>query len=235
MANILFILTSHDTLGDTGNPTGFYIDEMAAPYWSLVDADHSVTIASVQGGKPPIDPNSLDDDPSKRPAPVTRFLDDAEASAKLEKTPAVATLDAGDFDAVFLPGGHGTMWDFADNVDIARIVSGVHAAHGIVGAVCHGPAGLLGATKADGSPLVQGVRVNGFTDAEEKAVGLTDAVPYLLESRLRDQGADFVNGADWAAFAVTDQRIVTGQNPQSAQKVGEALVAALADSARAAA
>ena len=106
MANVLFILTSHDKLGDTGNPTGFYIDEMAAPYWALTDAGHDITIASVKGGKPPIDPNSLDDDPAKRPAPVTRFLDDATASAKLENTPAVATLDVADYDAVFLPGGH---------------------------------------------------------------------------------------------------------------------------------
>ncbi|CTQ49368.1 type 1 glutamine amidotransferase domain-containing protein [Jannaschia donghaensis] len=228
MASVLFILTSHDKLGDTGNPTGFYIDEMAAPYWALTDAGHEVTIASVKGGKPPIDPNSLDDDPDKRPEPVTRFLGDATASAKLEDTPAVADVTIDGFDAVFLPGGHGTMWDFADNADIARLVSGVWAKDGVVGAVCHGPAGLLGATKPDGSPLVKGVRVNGFTDSEEKTVGLTDEVPYLLESRLRDLGADFVGKDDWEAFTVTDQRVVTGQNPQSAEKVGAALVKALA-------
>ena len=228
MANVLFILTSHDKLGDTGNPTGFYIDEMAAPYWALTDAGHDITIASVKGGKPPIDPNSLDDDPAKRPAPVTRFLDDATASAKLENTPAVATLDVADYDAVFLPGGHGTMWDFAKNDDIARLVSGIYAKDGVVGAVCHGPAGLLGATKPDGTPLVAGLRVNGFTDSEENTVGLTDQVPYLLESRLRELGGKFEGKADWAAFAVTDGRLVTGQNPQSAEKVGEQLVAALA-------
>ena len=228
MANVLFILTSHDKLGDTGNPTGFYIDEMAAPYWALTDAGHDITIASVKGGKPPIDPNSLDNDPAKRPAPVTRFLDDATASAKLENTPAVATLDVADYGAVFLPGGHGTMWDFAKNDDIARLVSGIYAKDGVVGAVCHGPAGLLGATKPDGTPLVAGLRVNGFTDSEENAVGLTDQVPYLLESRLRELGGKFEGKDDWAAFAVTDGRLVTGQNPQSAEKVGEQLVAALA-------
>lgn len=228
MANVLFILTSHDKLGDTGNPTGFYIDEMAAPYWALTDAGRDITIASVKGGKPPIDPNSLDDDPAKRPAPVTRFLDDATASAKLENTPAVATLDVADYDAVFLPGGHGTMWDFAKNDDIARLVSGIYAKDGVVGAVCHGPAGLLGATKPDGTPLVAGLRVNGFTDSEENTVGLTDQVPYLLESRLRELGGKFEGKDDWAAFAVTDGRLVTGQNPQSAEKVGEQLVAALA-------
>ena len=228
MANVLFILTSHDKLGDTGNPTGFYIDEMAAPYWALTDAGHDITIASVKGGKPPIDPNSLDDDPAKRPAPVTRFLDDATASAKLENTPAVATLDVADYDAVFLPGGHGTMWDFAKNDDIARLVSRIYAKDGVVGAVCHGPAGLLGATKPDGTPLVAGLRVNGFTDSEENTVGLTDQVPYLLESRLRELGGKFEGKDDWAAFAVTDGRLVTGQNPQSAEKVGEQLVAALA-------
>ncbi|MGB3688250.1 MAG: type 1 glutamine amidotransferase domain-containing protein [Jannaschia helgolandensis] len=228
MANVLFILTSHDKLGDTGNPTGFYIDEMAAPYWALTDAGHDITIASVKGGKPPIDPNSLDDDPAKRPAPVTRFLDDATASAKLENTPAVAPLDVADYGAVFLPGGHGTMWDFAKNDDIARLVSGIYAKDGVVGAVCHGPAGLLGATKPDGTPLVAGLRVNGFTDSEENTVGLTDQVPYLLESRLRELGGKFEGKDDWAAFAVTDGRLVTGQNPQSAEKVGEQLVAALA-------
>ena len=201
---------------------------MAAPYWALTDAGHDITIASVKGGKPPIDPNSLDDDPAKRPAPVTRFLDDATASAKLENTPAVATLDVADYDAVFLPGGHGTMWDFAKNDDIARLVSGIYAKDGVVGAVCHGPAGLLGATKPDGTPLVAGLRVNGFTDSEENTVGLTDQVPYLLESRLRELGGKFEGKDDWAAFAVTDGRLVTGQNPQSAEKVGEQLVAALA-------
>lgn len=227
MAKVLFILTSHDKLGDTGKPTGFYIDEMAAPYWALTDAGHDITIASVKGGKPPIDPNSLDDDPSKRPEPVTRFFDDATASAKLENTPSVDTLDVVDYDAVFLPGGHGTMWDFAENADIARLVSGIYAKDGVVGAVCHGPAGLLGATKPDGSPLVAGLRVNGFTDSEEKAVGLTDQVPYLLESRLRELGGNFVGKDDWASFAVTDGQLVTGQNPQSAEEVGKQLVAAL--------
>lgn len=228
MASVLFILTSHDKLGDTGNPTGFYIDEMAAPYWALTDAGHDVTIASVKGGKPPIDPNSLDDDPAKRPEPVTRFLGDATASAKLEATPAVADVQVDGFDAVFLPGGHGTMWDFADNADVARLVSGIYAKDGIVGAVCHGPAGFLGATKPDGSPLVAGLRVNGFTDSEETAVGLTDQVPYLLESRLRELGGMFEGAGNWEAFAVTDKQLVSGQNPQSAEKVGEHLVAALA-------
>ena len=228
MASVLFILTSHDTLGDTGKQTGFYIDEMAAPYWALVDAGHDVTLASVKGGKPPIDPNSLDDDPAKRPEPVRRFLDDAEASAKLEDTAAIAGVQAEGYDAVFLPGGHGTMWDFAENADVARLVSEVHGKGGVVGAVCHGPAGLLGATAADGSPLVKGVRISGFTNSEEKEVGLADAVPYLLEERLRAQGAEFEDTGNWNVLAVTDNRIVTGQNPQSAPEVGKQLVAALA-------
>lgn len=227
MAKVLFILTSHDQLGDTGKPTGFYIDEMAAPYWALTDAGHDVTIASVKGGKPPVDPNSLDDDPAKRPAPVTRFLDDATAKAKLDDTPAVADVKADGYDAVFLPGGHGTMWDFAGNADVARLVSAVWAKDGVVGAVCHGPAGLLGATKADGTPLVEGKHVAGFTDSEEKTVGLTDQVPYLLETRLREQGAKFEGKADWEVFAVTDGKLVTGQNPQSAEEVGKQLVAAM--------
>ncbi len=227
MAKVLFILTSHDALGDTGKPTGFYIDEMAVPYWALTDAGHEVTIASVKGGRPPIDPNSLDDDVSKRPEPVTRFLSDPDARAKLDDTPAVADVTAEGYDAVFLPGGHGTMWDFAGDADVARLVSAVWAKDGIVGAVCHGPAGLLGATKPDGTPLVAGLRVAGFTDSEEKTVGLTDQVPYLLESRLREQGARFEGKADWEAFAVTDGRLVTGQNPQSAEEVGRQLVAAI--------
>lgn len=235
MANVLFILTSHDKLGKTGRPTGFYIDEMAAPYWALTDAGHEVTLASVTGGTPPIDPNSLDDDPARRPAPVTRFLEDAKAGAKLAVTPAISDMEETDFDAVFLPGGHGTMWDFAENADVARLVAGIWAKDGVVGAVCHGPAGLLGAKKPDGTPLVEGIRISGFTNSEEEAVGLTAEVPYLLESRLRELGATFEGKPDWDATAATDQRIVTGQNPQSAEKVGAALVAALGTNSQAAA
>lgn len=227
MAHVLFVLTSHTALGDTGRETGFYFDEMAAPYWALIDAGHSVDIASIAGGPAVHDAASLPADPARRPAPVTRFLEDPEAMAKLAGTPAVAGLDAARYDAVFLPGGHGTMWDFAQTPALGALVSEIWARDGVVGAVCHGPAGLLGATKPDGRPLVEGLRVGGFTDAEEAAVGLTEVVPFLLETRLREQGGTFEGGPDFQAQAVRDGRLVTGQNPASAPAVGALLVEAL--------
>ncbi|WP_299962253.1 type 1 glutamine amidotransferase domain-containing protein [uncultured Roseobacter sp.] len=229
MKQILIVLTSHTRLGDTGNPTGFYFEELAAPYWSLVDAGHEVTIASIKGGAAVHDPGSLPDDPSERAAPVQRFLDDAAAMAKLADTPAIDTVEASDFDAIFLPGGHGTVWDYPDNVALAQAIGQIYAAGGIVGAVCHGPAGLVNATRADGEPLVKGLRVAGFTDAEEAAVELTDVVPFLLESRLRALGAVFEPAPNFTSHAVRDGQLITGQNPQSSEAVGTHLVEALAE------
>ncbi|MEM8824706.1 MAG: type 1 glutamine amidotransferase domain-containing protein, partial [Pseudomonadota bacterium] len=163
MARVLIVLTSHDRLGDTGRKTGFYFDEMAAPYWALRDAGHEVVLASIAGGEAPHDPTSLADDPAERPAPVSRFLDDAAAMSALASTMALDDVDAADWDAIFVPGGHGTMWDVATSEPLAHAISAVYAAGGVVGAVCHGPAGLVGATKDGGRPLVEGLKVATFT------------------------------------------------------------------------
>ena len=236
MARILIVLTSHTRLGDTGRETGFYFDEMAPPYWALTDAGHEVEIASIAGGPAVHDPGSLHADPAKQPEAVRRFLHDDAAMAKLSATRAIGTLDPSAYDAVFLPGGHGTMWDFAQTDALGTLVSVVWGKGGVVGAVCHGPAGLLGATKAGGAPLVEGLRVAAFTDAEEIAVGLTEVVPFLLETRLRAQGAIHEAAPDFAAHAVRDGRLVTGQNPASAEAVGRLMVEALREaSARVAA
>lgn len=231
MAHVLIVLTSHTALGNTGKATGFYFDEMAAPYWALIDAGHDVSIASIAGGAGEHDPGSVNTDASKRPKAVTRFLESSEAMAKLSNTPAIATVDASRYDAIFLPGGHGTMYDFPQNEALAAAASAIWQANGVVGAVCHGPAGLIGATRADGKPIVDGLRVNAFTDAEEAAVNLTDEMPFLLETRLRQQGALFEKVDNFQPHAVRDGRLITGQNPASAPLVADHLVAALADTA----
>jgi putative intracellular protease/amidase len=224
----LFILTSHGELGEGGQPTGFYWEEMATPYWALRDAGYDVDLASVAGGAPPADPASAGED--ARPEPVARFMDDDAAMAALQDTSAVAEVDASVYDLVFLPGGHGCMWDLAQTEAVGAAVSGAWKAGAVVGAVCHGPAGLIGATLPDGTPLVSGRRVDAFTDAEERAVGLETTVPFLLESRLRELGADVEgNREPFGAYAVRDGRLVTGQNPASSGRVAELLIDALAE------
>lgn len=227
MAKIVIVLTSHDRLGDTGRKTGFFFEELATPYWAFVDAGYTVEIASIAGGPAVHDPTSLAADESARPSSVRRFLGDEAAMAKLSATLPVAAIDPSAAAAVFLPGGHGTMWDFPGDPHLTRLIASVHDAGGVVGAVCHGPAGLVGARRPDGSPLVAGRRVTSFTDAEEAAVGLADVVPFLLESRLRELGALFVAGPNFASNAVRDGRIVTGQNPTSSGPVAELMLDAL--------
>jgi len=228
MTKVLIVLTSHTRLGDTGKPTGFYFEELAAPYWAFTDAGHDVMIASVAGGPAAHDPASLKADIAERPAPVQRFLDDPTAMAKLAATQQVADVEPSAYDAVFLPGGHGTMWDLPGSDALARIVGTLFDAGKVVGAVCHGPAGLVSATRADGRPLVEGRRVNGFTDAEEEAVGLTAAMPFLLESRLRELGGHFEGGPNFKPYAVRDGNLVTGQNPASSALVAGHVLDALA-------
>ena len=229
MARILFVLTSHTDLGDTGRKTGFYFEEMATPYYMLTDAGHDVTLASVAGGAAEPDPASLDSDPDKRPADVRRFLDDKGALAALAASKKLADVCENDFDAVFLPGGHGAMWDFPGNADLARLIGRTFDAGGVVGAVCHGPAGLIDAVDGDGKPIVEGRRVNAFTDSEEAAMGLTKAMPFLLESRLRERGAQVETGGDFSETAIRDGRLVTGQNPMSSAAVARLMLEALAD------
>lgn len=229
MARILIVLTSHTALGGTGRTTGFYFDEMAAPYYSLIDAGHAVDIASIKGGPARHDPSSVAEDAADRPPAVGRFLADPAAMAKISTTLAIEGIDAADYDGVFLPGGHGTMFDFPTSDALASLVGRVFDNGGVVGAVCHGPAGLVNAKRADGMPVVSGVRLNAFTDAEEEAVGLTGEVPFLLESRLRSLGALFEGAPNFTSKAVRDGQLVTGQNPQSAAAVARLFVQALGE------
>jgi putative intracellular protease/amidase len=218
MADILIVLTSHQQLGETGRATGFHYEELATPYFAFGDAGHNVVIASIAGGPAIHDPSSLKADPGDRPADVQRFVSDPAAMAKMADTLAIDDVDPGDYDGIFMPGGHGTMWDFAQSDALGGVVSAIFAKGGVVGAVCHGPAGLVSARKGDGSPLVAGMHVNAFTDAEEDAIGLTSTMPYLLESRLRDLGGHFDGAPNFTSKAVRDGRLVTGQNPQSARR-----------------
>jgi putative intracellular protease/amidase len=177
MANILIVLTSHTQLGDTGKATGFYFEELATPYFALTDAGHTVHIASIKGGPGAHDPGSLKADEAARPASVQRFVNDPSATAKLAATTAISDINPADYHGVFLPGGHGTMYDFPLSDALAKAVGSIYDAGGVVGAVCHGPAGLVNAMRADGKPLVAGLKFSAFTDAEEEAVGLVSSIP----------------------------------------------------------
>jgi putative intracellular protease/amidase len=227
---ILIIVTSHAFMGNsTGNssePTGLWLEELAAPYYVFIDAGISVTIASTQGGVVPIDPKS------KKPvgensATVDRFLQDKIAIAATNNTIAINHINPNIYDAIFLPGGHGTMWDLPNSTSLANIISATYAQDKTIAAVCHGVAGLIGATKADGSPLVDGLEVNSFTNAEEDAVGLSNSVPFMLETKLRELGADFHSADNFQPFAVEDRNLITGQNPASAVLVANKVLEAL--------
>lgn len=228
---ILMVVTSHDTLGETGRPTGFHYEELTTPYWRFVDAGYAVDIASPKGGKAPHDPGSLADDANDRPASVQRFLDDAAAMQQIENTIKLEDVRADDYAAIFLPGGHGTMWDLPNHPTLAVLLSYADAKGKPVAAVCHGPAGFVGVTREDGKSLVDGRKVNAFTDAEETAVKLTDVVPFLLESRLRELGGEFEAAANFKEKVVRDGNLITGQNPMSADGVAKAVLEAVAEQA----
>ena len=220
----LILMTSHNTLGETGKPTGFHWVEMATPYYALRKAGYEVTLASVVGGRPPSDPSSaaVED----RPADVARFLSDTHAMEALEMTTPFSDLDATDYDIVYVPGGHGTMWDLAQTEAVGKLIATAWENGAVVGSVCHGPAALTECYLSDGTPLVQGKRVNSFTDAEERKAGLEDVVPYLLESRLRERGAVFEgNDEPFGPHVARDERLVTGQNPASVPDLADALIA----------
>ena len=221
---IAIVLTSHAELGNTGKKTGFYFEEMSTPYYIFKEAGIEVELASIQGGEPPYDPASMADDADQRPESVNRFLNDADAMAALKATKPVGDLNPEDYDAVFLPGGHGTMWDMADNETLGRFVGTIEHHKGVVGAVCHGPAGLLPAIDELGRQLLPNRRVNGFTNEEERQMELDSVVPFLLEDRLRDAGATFQAEDPFQPEVVTDERLVTGQNPASSAGVAEKMV-----------
>ena len=222
---ILMVLTSHDQLGDTGHKTGFWLEEFAAPYYVLKDAGHTLTLASPKGGQPPIDPKSAA--PDAQTEATRRFEADAEAKRQLATTELLSSIDASAYDAAFYPGGHGPLWDLADDADSQKIIEQTLAAGKPLAAVCHAPAIFAHTKAADGSPLVAGRKVTGFTNGEEQAVGLTDVVPFLLEDELTRLGGHYSKGPDFAPYVVTDGKLITGQNPASSGPAAEQLLKAL--------
>jgi putative intracellular protease/amidase len=222
---ILMVLTSHDKLGDTGKKTGFWLEEFAAPYYVLKDAGAEITLASPKGGQPPLDPKS--DEPDAQTEASKRLKADDAAKAQLASTEVLADIDPGQFDAVFYPGGHGPLWDLAEDKTSKAIIENTLAADKPVALVCHAPAVLKNANAPDGGPLVKGRKVTGFTNAEEEAVGLTDVVPFLLEDVLKEQGAEFSEGGTFKPHVVTDGLLITGQNPPSSEPAAEALLKVL--------
>lgn len=212
--NILMVLTSASTMGDSDKATGLWFEELATPYFAFTDAGASVTLASIKGGPAPIDPRSVKAK-GENEASVDRFLGDAAATRAVNHTVPVSAIDATPYDAVFLPGGHGTMWDLPESADLAALLGRAWADGKVVAAVCHGPAGLVNAKDEAGLPLVSSRRVTGFSDSEERAAGLETTVPFLLETRLRELGGRYESAANFQPFAIADGRLVTGQNPAS--------------------
>ena len=222
---VLIVLTSHDDLGNTGEKTGFWVEEFAAPYYALVDAGVQVTIASVAGGQPPVDPKSTLE--HFQTEATKRYDADEEVQALMANTAVLATVNSVDYDAVFYPGGHGPLWDLTDNADSISLIESFLAANKPVAAVCHATAAFLNVKDASGEYVVKGKAVTGFTNGEEDAVQLTAVVPFLLEDELIKRGADYQKVADWNAFAVQDGLLISGQNPQSSELAAEKLLAAI--------
>jgi putative intracellular protease/amidase len=223
---ILMVLTSHDKLGDTGEKTGFWLEEFAAPYYTFKDTGAQITLASPLGGQPPLDPKS--DEPGFQTDATRRFSTDSAAQADLAGTVKLADVSAADFDAVFYPGGHGPLWDLAEDSASIALIEAMLAAGKPVAAVCHAPCVLRHPKTADGSSVVHGKTVTGFTNSEEEAVGLTEVVPFLVEEMLKQNGGDYAKQADWQPHVVTDGLLITGQNPASSEPAAKALLAKLA-------
>ena len=219
---ILMILTSHDELGDTGKKTGFWLEEFAAPYYVFRDAGAEITLASPKGGQPPLDPKS--DAPDAQTAATDRFKNDVDAQAELASTHMLSDIDVTSYDAVFYPGGHGPLWDLAEDNHSVAIIEAAIAAGKPVAAVCHAPGVLKNVKAADGSPLVKGKTVAGFTNSEEEAVGLTEIVPFLVEDMLKANGGIYSKGDDWSVHVVEDGLLITGQNPASSEKAAKMLL-----------
>jgi putative intracellular protease/amidase len=222
---ILIVLTSHDQLGDTGKKTGFWLEEFAAPYYRLLDAGAELTLASPAGGQPPLDPKSSEADAQTEA--THRFNADQQAQAVLANTVKLADIETDNFDAVFYPGGHGPLWDLTTDQNSISLIEKFIAAAKPVAAVCHAPAVLVHVRDAQGNSLVQGKRVTGFSNSEEAAVGLSDIVPFLLEDKLVQLGANYEKTEDWHPLAVTDGQLITGQNPGSSEAVADALLTLL--------
>lgn len=224
--NILMVLTSHAKLGDTGRKTGFWLEELAAPYYVFKDAGAMVTLASPLGDRPPMDPKS--DEPAAQTEATYRFKADAAANEQLAHTRKLSDVLARAYDAVFFPGGHGPLWDLAEDVRSIALIEALFAASKPVAAVCHAPGVLRNAKAPDGSSVVHGRQVAGYTNSEEEAVGLTDVVPFLVEDMLKERGGVYSKVADWQPHVVIDGLLVTGQNPASSAPAARALLKLLA-------
>lgn len=222
---ILMVLTSHDQLGDTGKKTGFWLEEFAAPYYVFKDAGAEITLVSPKGGQPPLDPKSEAADALTDA--TKRFQGDVAAQDQLANTHVLSTISADGFDAIFFPGGHGPLWDLAEDADSIGLIQDFAASDRPIGAVCHAPAVFKHPKGADGEPFVSGKNVTGFTNTEEDGVGLTEIVPFLVEDMLKANGGLYQKGADWASFVVTDGKLVTGQNPASSEEAAHKLLALL--------
>lgn len=226
---ILFVLTSHDQLGNTGKKTGFWIEEFASPYYTLLDQGAKITLASPKGGAAPIDPGS--DTPETSTSDTERFKKDKTAQKKINQTLVLARIKAEDYDAVFYPGGHGPLWDLAEDPDSIQLIEAFNAQNKPIAFVCHAPSALKEVKKENGDPLVKGKRVTGFTNSEEKAVKLTKVVPFLVEDMLQDKGGIYSKVEDWQPYAVKDGNLITGQNPASSKPVAEKLMQLLYEKA----
>jgi putative intracellular protease/amidase len=222
---ILMVLTSHDQLGNTGKKTGFWLEEFVAPYYVFKDAGADVTLVSPKGGQPPLDPAS--DAPDAQTDAMRRFKSDTAAQAVLAHTGKLAAVSGKNFDAVFFPGGHGPLWDLAQDEDSIKLIESMAADGKTVAAVCHAPGVLRLAKATDGSPLVKGKKVTGFTNSEEAAVQLTDIVPFLVEDMLVKNGGLYSKGDDWKPHVVVDGKLITGQNPASSEAAAHAVLSQL--------
>lgn len=221
MKKVLFVVTSHDQLGNTGEKTGFWTEELAAPYYELLDQGIEITIATPKGGQPPIDPKS--EDPSAATEDTKRFDKDSELQSKLKNTLKLADVNQADYDAVFYPGGHGPLWDLATDKNSIALIEAFYTNNKPVGFVCHAPA-VLKDVKVNGEFLVKGKKVTGFSNEEEEAVRLTKVVPFLLEDALKQNGATYSKAENWQPYAVDDGLLITGQNPASSKLVAQKLL-----------
>jgi putative intracellular protease/amidase len=219
---ILMVLTSHDKLGNTGKKTGFWLEEFAAPYYVFQDAGATISLASPSGGQPPLDPKS--DVPDAQTKDTERFKADPTAQAALASTLKLSDISAGDFDAVFYPGGHGPLWDLAEDAASIDLIESTLAAGKPVALVCHAPGVLRHVKAPNGSPVVKGKSVAGFTNTEEQAAGLTEIVPFLVEDMLRNNGGNYTKAADWQPYVVQDGLLITGQNPASSEPAAKYLL-----------
>jgi putative intracellular protease/amidase len=219
---ILMVITSHDKLGDTGRKTGFWLEELAAPFYVFKDAGAEIVLASPKGGQPPLDPKS--NEPNFQTDLTRRFEADGDAKAQLASTLRLDTVKADDYDTVFYPGGHGPMWDLAEDQNSIDLIEAFLAAGKTVALVCHAPGALRHVNTPDGKPLVQGKKVTGFTNTEEEAVGLTKVVPFLVEDELKAKGGIFSKADDWQPYVLTDGQLITGQNPASSGPAAKVLI-----------